>query len=175
MCHQRLLSCTISTHHSAHLSPMILGYTWKNPTLSASPWCFFPRQDEMLASHVVCSHIRSHPDANPEEKTKKPKTNKTSHLNPISHWEENMPNQLDGKKRKSLSLLLKMEPQKKTTSNLLVFGGLSKTNHENWKISLGNVIALLLSSIESFHVFVWRGNVGVITSVGGIVHCQLRF
>lgn len=43
-----------------------------------------PLQDEMLASHVVCSHIRSHPDANPEEKTKKPKTNKTSHLNPIS-------------------------------------------------------------------------------------------
>eukprot|EP00435_Cladocopium_sp_Y103_P065827 s551_g27.t2 len=38
----------------------------------------------MLASHVVCSHIRSHPEANPEEKTKKPKTNNTSHLTPIS-------------------------------------------------------------------------------------------
>ena len=63
----------------------------------------------------------------------------------------------------------------KKNSNLLVFGGLSKTNHENWKISLGNVIALCLSLIESFHVFFWRGNVGVITSVGGIVHCQLRF
>ena len=128
-----------------------------------APGVFSPRQDEMLASHVVCSHIRSHPDANPEEKTKKPKTNKTSHLNPISHWEENMFNQLDGKKRRSLSLLLKMEPppKKKTTRNLLVFGGLSKTNHENWKISLGNVIALLLSSIESFHVFFGGGTLGL--------------
>ena len=51
-------------------------------------------QDEMLASHVVCSHIRSHPDANPDEKTKKPKTNNTSHLTPISHWEDNIPNQI---------------------------------------------------------------------------------
>jgi hypothetical protein len=52
-------------------------------------------------------------------------------------------------------------PKKKTTRNLLVFGGLSKTNHENWKISLGNVIALLLSSIESFHVFFGGGTLGL--------------
>eukprot|EP00928_Gymnodinium_smaydae_P053520 TRINITY_DN37498_c0_g1_i1.p1 TRINITY_DN37498_c0_g1~~TRINITY_DN37498_c0_g1_i1.p1 ORF type:complete len:888 (-),score=213.35 TRINITY_DN37498_c0_g1_i1:72-2735(-) len=30
-------------------------------------------QDERLADHVVCSHIRSHPEASPEEKLKKPR------------------------------------------------------------------------------------------------------
>lgn len=43
-----------------------------------------PVQDEMLANHVVCSHIRSHADATAEEKSKKPKTQHTSHLPPIS-------------------------------------------------------------------------------------------
>lgn len=32
-----------------------------------------PVQDERLADHVVCSHIRSHPDANGEDKAVKPK------------------------------------------------------------------------------------------------------
>jgi len=43
-----------------------------------------PIQDEMLAEHVICSHIRSHPDATPEEKKLKPKTKHISHLTPIS-------------------------------------------------------------------------------------------
>merc|ERR1712014_271514 len=32
-----------------------------------------PTQDERLADHVVCSHIRSHPDATPDQKMEKPK------------------------------------------------------------------------------------------------------
>merc|ERR1712087_653809 len=32
-----------------------------------------PVQDERLADHVVCSHIRSHPDATPDQKMEKPK------------------------------------------------------------------------------------------------------
>lgn len=43
----------------------------------------------MLANHVVCSHIRSHEDATPEEKAKKPKTNQTSHMQLISGWAAN--------------------------------------------------------------------------------------
>merc|ERR1712093_240889 len=41
-------------------------------------------QDERLADHVVCSHIRSHPDALQSEKTKKPKIQQVeSHTEPI--------------------------------------------------------------------------------------------
>ena len=44
-----------------------------------------PVQDEMLAEHVVCSHIRSHPDATPEEKNKKPRLqHQQLHAQPIS-------------------------------------------------------------------------------------------
>lgn len=43
-----------------------------------------PLKDEMLSNHVVCSHIRSHPDATTEEKARKPKTNQTSPVPPIS-------------------------------------------------------------------------------------------
>lgn len=32
-----------------------------------------PVQDERLADHVICSHIRSHPDASPDQKLLKPK------------------------------------------------------------------------------------------------------
>lgn len=43
-----------------------------------------PVQDERLADHVICSHIRSHPEANAEERNKKPKVQqKASHLEPI--------------------------------------------------------------------------------------------
>mmetsp|Transcript_32661 Transcript_32661/g.78037 ORF Transcript_32661/g.78037 Transcript_32661/m.78037 type:complete len:909 (+) Transcript_32661:3-2729(+) len=43
-----------------------------------------PVQDEMLADHVVCSHIRSHVKATAEEKSLKPKNQqKSSHLQPI--------------------------------------------------------------------------------------------
>eukprot|EP00440_Ansanella_granifera_P037225 gb/GFBE01040395.1/.p1 GENE.gb/GFBE01040395.1/~~gb/GFBE01040395.1/.p1 ORF type:complete len:892 (+),score=249.42 gb/GFBE01040395.1/:1-2676(+) len=43
-----------------------------------------PVQDERLADHVICSHIRSHPEATAEEKNKKPKAQqKSSHLTPI--------------------------------------------------------------------------------------------
>jgi len=44
-----------------------------------------PVQDEMLADHVVCSHIRSHPDATTEEKNKKPRLqHQQMHAQPIS-------------------------------------------------------------------------------------------
>ena len=44
-----------------------------------------PVQDEMLADHVVCSHIRSHPDATSEEKNKKPRLqHQQMHAQPIS-------------------------------------------------------------------------------------------
>ena len=44
-----------------------------------------PVQDEMLADHVVCSHIRSHPDATQEEKNKKPRLQyQQTHAQPIS-------------------------------------------------------------------------------------------
>jgi len=43
-----------------------------------------PVQDERLADHVICSHIRSHPDANSDDKTLQPKlAQKASHLEPI--------------------------------------------------------------------------------------------
>jgi len=43
-----------------------------------------PVQDQRLADHVVCSHIRSHPDANPEEKALKPKLQqRPDHVEPI--------------------------------------------------------------------------------------------
>lgn len=43
-----------------------------------------PVQDEHLADHVICSHIRSHPEATAEEKNIKPKLQqKSSHLQPI--------------------------------------------------------------------------------------------
>merc|ERR1711953_1221502 len=43
-----------------------------------------PLQDERLADHVVCSHIRSHPDATAEDKAVKPKLEqKKSHVEPI--------------------------------------------------------------------------------------------
>ena len=45
----------------------------------------WPVQDEMLAQHVVCSHIRSHAEATAEEKSKRPKTQHASHLPPISN------------------------------------------------------------------------------------------
>merc|ERR1712019_210029 len=41
-------------------------------------------QDERLADHVVCSHIRSHPTATPPEKQTKPKIQRSkSHVEPI--------------------------------------------------------------------------------------------
>jgi len=41
-------------------------------------------QDERLADHVICSHIRSHPEANSDDKQVKPKlAEKASHLEPI--------------------------------------------------------------------------------------------
>mmetsp|Transcript_69419 Transcript_69419/g.203740 ORF Transcript_69419/g.203740 Transcript_69419/m.203740 type:complete len:899 (-) Transcript_69419:431-3127(-) len=43
-----------------------------------------PVQDERLADHVVCSHIRSHPDANSDDKTVQPKLRMSvSHVQPI--------------------------------------------------------------------------------------------
>lgn len=43
-----------------------------------------PVQDERLADHVICSHIRSHPDANSDDKMIQPKMAlKSSHLEPI--------------------------------------------------------------------------------------------
>mmetsp|Transcript_26587 Transcript_26587/g.47184 ORF Transcript_26587/g.47184 Transcript_26587/m.47184 type:complete len:907 (-) Transcript_26587:79-2799(-) len=43
-----------------------------------------PVQDERLADHVICSHIRSHQEATAEEKNIKPKIQqKTSHIVPI--------------------------------------------------------------------------------------------
>merc|ERR1711920_2295 len=43
-----------------------------------------PRQDEMLADHVVSSHIRSHPEADSNDKSVKPKLEqKKSHIEPI--------------------------------------------------------------------------------------------
>merc|ERR1719343_640665 len=43
-----------------------------------------PVQDERLADHVVCSHIRSHADANGDDKSIKPKlARKASHVEPI--------------------------------------------------------------------------------------------
>merc|ERR1719498_992784 len=43
-----------------------------------------PVQDERLADHVICSHIRSHPDASPDDKQIQPKIQqKASHLEPI--------------------------------------------------------------------------------------------
>merc|ERR1719424_1538088 len=43
-----------------------------------------PVQDERLADHVICSHIRSHPDASPDDKQVQPKLSlKASHLEPI--------------------------------------------------------------------------------------------
>merc|ERR1719261_1859618 len=41
-------------------------------------------QDERLADHVICSHIRSHPEANSDDKQSKPKIQeKASHIEPI--------------------------------------------------------------------------------------------
>jgi DNA replication licensing factor MCM2 len=41
-------------------------------------------QDERLADHVICSHIRSHPDANSDDKQVKPKLQeKASYIEPI--------------------------------------------------------------------------------------------
>merc|ERR1711920_1181280 len=41
-------------------------------------------QDERLADHVVCSHIRSHPEANGDDKATQPKQKqKTSPIQPI--------------------------------------------------------------------------------------------
>jgi len=41
-------------------------------------------QDERLADHVICSHIRSHPEANGDDKQVKPKIQeKASHVEPI--------------------------------------------------------------------------------------------
>jgi len=43
-----------------------------------------PVQDERLADHVVCSHIRSHPDANGDDKSVRPKLEQqASHVEPI--------------------------------------------------------------------------------------------
>lgn len=43
-----------------------------------------PVQDERLADHVVCSHIRSHPDATPDDKQLRPKLQqRSSHIEPI--------------------------------------------------------------------------------------------
>jgi DNA replication licensing factor MCM2 len=43
-----------------------------------------PVQDERLADHVVCSHIRSHPDANADDKKVKPKlAQRAEHVEPI--------------------------------------------------------------------------------------------
>jgi len=43
-----------------------------------------PVQDERLADHVVCSHIRSHPDANGDDKAVQPKLRQQeSHVEPI--------------------------------------------------------------------------------------------
>eukprot|EP00933_Yihiella_yeosuensis_P034372 TRINITY_DN2786_c0_g2_i1.p1 TRINITY_DN2786_c0_g2~~TRINITY_DN2786_c0_g2_i1.p1 ORF type:complete len:895 (+),score=237.27 TRINITY_DN2786_c0_g2_i1:77-2761(+) len=43
-----------------------------------------PIQDEQLADHVICSHIRSHPEATAEEKNLKPKlAQKATHVQPI--------------------------------------------------------------------------------------------
>jgi len=43
-----------------------------------------PTQDERLADHVVCSHIRSHPDANAEDKAIRPKLEmRADHVQPI--------------------------------------------------------------------------------------------
>jgi len=43
-----------------------------------------PVQDTRLADHVVCSHIRSHPDASAEDKQVKPKLQqKADHIEPI--------------------------------------------------------------------------------------------
>mmetsp|Transcript_93951 Transcript_93951/g.304010 ORF Transcript_93951/g.304010 Transcript_93951/m.304010 type:complete len:898 (-) Transcript_93951:106-2799(-) len=43
-----------------------------------------PVQDERLADHVVCSHIRSHPDANGDDKSVQPKLAfKADHIEPI--------------------------------------------------------------------------------------------
>merc|ERR1719420_2655169 len=40
-------------------------------------------QDERLADHVVCSHIRSHPTATPEEANVKPKFEQSAYSEPI--------------------------------------------------------------------------------------------
>merc|ERR1712196_487904 len=41
-------------------------------------------KDERLADHVICSHIRSHPDANSDEKLIQPKVQQqASHVDPI--------------------------------------------------------------------------------------------
>jgi len=43
-----------------------------------------PVQDERLADHVVCSHVRSHPDADAKDKSVKPKlAQKVDHVEPI--------------------------------------------------------------------------------------------
>merc|ERR1711957_86428 len=43
-----------------------------------------PVQDERLADHVVCSHVRSHPEATPDDKMIKPKLQqKASFVEPI--------------------------------------------------------------------------------------------
>merc|ERR1712087_134930 len=43
-----------------------------------------PVQDERLADHVVCSHIRSHPDATAEDKAVRPKLEmRADHVQPI--------------------------------------------------------------------------------------------
>jgi len=43
-----------------------------------------PVQDERLADHVICSHIRSHPDSNSDDKQVQPKIQlKQSHIEPI--------------------------------------------------------------------------------------------
>jgi DNA replication licensing factor MCM2 len=43
-----------------------------------------PVQDERLADHVLCSHIRSHPEANSDDKQVKPKlAERASHVEPI--------------------------------------------------------------------------------------------
>merc|ERR1711979_148757 len=43
-----------------------------------------PVQDERLADHVVCSHIRSHPDASSDDKLVRPKLEQSkSHVEPI--------------------------------------------------------------------------------------------
>jgi len=43
-----------------------------------------PVQDERLADHVVCSHIRSHPDATAEDKASRPKLEaRAEHVQPI--------------------------------------------------------------------------------------------
>merc|ERR1719331_1469065 len=41
-------------------------------------------QDERLADHVLCSHIRSHPEANSDDRQVRPKiTERASHIEPI--------------------------------------------------------------------------------------------